>query len=74
MRARIGIADTGREIEVEVGNKDEIVGRLESAYHDGVSILWFQDTKGDDVGVPLERIAFIELVESPDKAVGFGRQ
>lgn len=74
MRARIGIADTGREIEVEVGNKDEIVKRLESAYNDGVSILWFQDTKGDDIGVPLERIAFVELVESPDKAVGFGRQ
>ena len=74
MRARIGIADTGREIEVEVGNKDEIVRRLESAYDDGVPILWFQDTKGDDIGVPLERIAFIELVESPDKAVGFGRQ
>jgi len=74
VRARIGIADTGREIEVEVGNKDEIVRRLESAYNDGVSILWFLDTKGDDVGVPLERIAFIELVESPDKAVGFGRQ
>lgn len=74
MRARIGIADTGREIEVEVGNKDEIVRRLESAYDDGVSILWFQDTKGDDIGVPVERIAFIELVESPDKAVGFGRQ
>lgn len=73
MRARIGIADTGREIEVEVGNKDEIVRRLESAYNDAVSILWFQDTKGDDIGVPLERIAFIELVESPDKAVGFGR-
>ena len=74
MRARIGIADTGREIEVEVGSKDEIVRRLEGAYDDGVSILWFKDTKGDDIGVPLERIAFIELVESPDKAVGFGRQ
>lgn len=73
MRARIGIADTGREIEVEVGSKDEIVTRLEDAYSDGVSLLWFQDAKGGDIGVPLERIAFIELVESPDKAVGFGR-
>ena len=73
MRARIGIADTGREIEVEVGTRDEIVSRLEDAYRDGVSLLWFQDAKGDDIGVPLERIAFVELVESPDKAVGFGR-
>ena len=74
MRARIGIADTGREIEVEVGSRDEIVRRLEGAYNDGVPILWFQDAKGDDIGVPLDRSAFIELVESPDKAVGFGRQ
>ncbi|MCY4620513.1 MAG: DUF3107 domain-containing protein [bacterium] len=73
MRARIGIADTGREIEVEVGSRDEIVRRLEGAYDDGVSLLWFQDAKGRDIGVPLERIAFVELVESPDKAVGFGR-
>jgi hypothetical protein len=73
VRARIGIADTGREIEVEVGSRDEIVRRLEDAYSDGVSLLWFQDAKGGDIGVPLERIAFIELVESPDKAVGFGR-
>ena len=73
MRARIGIADTGREIEVEVGSRDEIVRRLEDAYSDGVSLLWFRDAKGADIGVPLERIAFIELVESPDKAVGFGR-
>lgn len=73
MRARIGIADTGREIEVEVGSRDEIVSRLEGAYSDGVSLLWFRDAKGGDIGVPLERIAFIELVESPDKAVGFGR-
>jgi len=74
VRARIGIADAGREIEVEVGDRDEIVTRLEGAYNDGVSILWFQDAKGADIGVPLDRIAFIELVESPDKAVGFGRQ
>ena len=73
MRARIGIADTGREIEVEAGSRDEIVKRLEDAFTDGVPILWFQDAKGRDIGVPLERIAFVELVESPEKSVGFGR-
>ena len=73
MRARIGIADTGREIEVEAGNRDEIVKKLEDAFRDGVPILWFEDAKGRDIGVPLERIAFIELMESPEKSVGFGR-
>lgn len=73
MKARIGIADTGREIEVEVGSRDEIVRRLEDAYRDGVPLLWFHDAKDRDIGIPLERIAFVELMESPDKSVGFGR-
>ena len=73
MRARIGIADTAREIEVEVGGRDEVIGRLEAAYREGVPILWFKNAKGQDIGVPLERLAFIELVEDPDQAVGFAR-
>ena len=73
MRARIGIADTGREIEVEVAGRDEVVERLESAYREGVPILWFKNEKGRDIGVPLGRIAFVELVDDHDQAVGFGR-
>ena len=72
MRARIGIAEAGREFEVEVGNRDEIVKKLEDAFSDGVAVLWFQDAKGRDIGFPLDRIAFVELVESPEKSVGFG--
>jgi len=73
VRARIGIADAGREIEVEVAGRDEVVERLESAYREGVPILWFKNEKGHDIGVPLGRIAFIELVDDRDQAVGFGR-
>ena len=73
MKARIGIADTGREIEVEVVSRDEVVERLESAYRGGVPILWFENEKGRDIGIPLSRIAFVELVDDRDQAVGFGR-
>lgn len=73
MKARIGIADAGREIEVEVAGRDEVVERLESAYRESVPILWFKNAKGRDIGVPLGRIAFVELVDDRDQAVGFGR-
>ena len=36
MRARIGIADTGREIEVEVESRDAVAARLEAAYRESV--------------------------------------
>ena len=73
MRARIGIADTGREIEVDVASRKELIECLDSAYREGVPILWFKNAKGRDVGVPLGRVAFVELVDDPDQAVGFGR-
>ena len=73
MRARIGIADTGREIEVEVESRDAVAARLEAAYRESVPILWFENAEGRDVGVPLERIAFIELIDDPNRAVGFAR-
>lgn len=73
MRARIGIADAGREIEVEVASRAEVVERLESAFSEGVPILWFKNEKGRDIGVPLDRIAFVELVDDRDQAIGFAR-
>ena len=72
VRARIGIADAGREIEVEVAGRDEIIKCLEDAYREGVPVLWFKNSKGRDVGVPLRSVAFIELCDDPDTAIGFG--
>ncbi len=70
MRARIGIADTGHEIEV-VGERDELVDRIEQAFADRISLLWFRDSKGREVAIPRERIAFIQLEDSPETRVGF---
>ena len=73
MKARIGIADAGREIEVLIADREEIVRRLEDAYREGLSILWFKNAKGHDIGVPLDRLAFVEIVDDQDQAVGFSR-
>ena len=71
MIARIGIADTGRDVEVAIDSKDEFVSRVEAAYTDGQEILWMKDTKGRDVGVPLSKIAYIEISGDENSSVGF---
>lgn len=71
MNVRIGIADTGRDIEIQVESRDEIVDRIEKAYRDDAYILWFNDTKGNEVGIPLARIAYLELSDDAEPSVGF---
>ena len=71
VKARIGIADTGREVEVEVEDRTGFMERLEQAHRQNEPILWFTDVNGADLGVPLRRIAYIELVDEPDRSVGF---
>ena len=73
MNVRIGIAETGREVEVEVADRDEFVARLDTAYADGEKILWFNDTKGNEVGIPVARIGFIEIMDVDGPSVGFSR-
>ncbi len=60
MIARIGIADTGRDVEVEVDSRDTFVDQVESAYANGNELLWFTDTNGNEVGIPTSKIAYID--------------
>lgn len=71
MKARIGIADAGREVEVEVEDRVEFMERVDKAHRKGEAMLWFTDLKGNELGVPIQRIAYIELVDEQDRAVGF---
>ncbi len=72
MIARIGIADTGRDIEVAVESRDTFVGQVESAISNDNEILWFTDTKGNEVGIPTSKIAYIEISGEAGPSVGFG--
>jgi len=45
---------------------------VEEAVGGKSKVLWLSDTKGRRVGVPTEKLAYIELGEEhPDKRVGF---
>ena len=74
MEIRIGVVHTPKELSVELeGTADEIVATIDKALTDG-TVLWVTDTKGRRIGIPTERIAYIEVDEDGgNKRVGFGR-
>jgi hypothetical protein len=72
VKVRIGVADTDRVVEVEVDDPSEMRRKIDAAFFGGDAILWFEDTRRRLVGIPRERIAFIELEQEPDaRSVGF---
>lgn len=72
MRVRIGIADADRVIEMEVDDPSEFEQSVEDAFAGTTSLLWFEDTKKRRVGVPRERIAFVEIETVSERPpVGF---
>ena len=75
MELRIGVVHTPKELSIELdGTADEIVGTIDKALSEGTAIVWVTDTKGRRIGIPAERIAYIEVDEDADnKRVGFGR-
>jgi len=76
MDVRIGVTYTPKEIEVELGDDadaDKVVKSIESAMSGGAgSILWLTDRRGRRVGVPSDKVAYIELGSpAEDRRVGF---
>jgi hypothetical protein len=74
MEIRIGVLHTPKELELEVdGDADDIVKTLDDAIRNEDAIVWLTDTKGRRVGVPAERLAYVEIETDHDaKRVGFG--
>lgn len=74
MEVRIGVIYSNRELSVELdGKTDEIVASVEGVIADGSPILWLTDKKGRRVGVPADKVAYVEISEEDTtKRVGFG--
>jgi hypothetical protein len=74
MEVRIGVLHSPKELELEVEGPPEGV---ESAFAEALKaddgVLWLTDTKGRRVGVPAERVAYVEIeADHLAKRVGFG--
>jgi Protein of unknown function (DUF3107) len=74
MEIRIGVVYTARELNVETDDSvDSVTATIESAISAGDGVLWLTDKKGRRVGVPVDKIAYVEIVtDSGGRKVGFG--
>ncbi len=75
MEVRIGVTQSPRELEVDLGDATDAVAlgeEIEAKLAAG-GVLWLTDKKGRRVGVPTEKVAYVEIGSADDtRRVGFG--
>jgi hypothetical protein len=73
---RIGITHTPKELEVEMPDDadfDKVVADIEKLLKTGDGVLWLTDRKGRRVGIPVVKVAYVEVgAPSSERRVGFG--
>ena len=74
MEVRIGVVYTTRELTIETDDEVDVVTQMvERALANGSGVLWLTDTKGRRVGVPTDKIAYVEVAgDAAERRVGFG--
>jgi DNA-binding MurR/RpiR family transcriptional regulator len=75
MEVKIGVIYSAKELSVELdgGKADDIVAAVEDALKGGAPVIWLTDKKGRRVGVPTDKVAYVEVAEEDEaKRVGFG--
>ena len=75
MQVHIGMIQTPKELELDLGEKaegDAVVQDINQALAEKVDILWLTDRKGRRVGVATAKLAYVEVgPDSAERRVGF---
>lgn len=72
MEIRIGIINTGRELNFETATgADEVRAQVASALEQNTAHVSFTDVKGNSFIVPTANLAYIELGTEESRRVGF---
>ena len=76
MDIRIGVVHTAKEIEIEVAadtDPADITKKVDRVVGGDDHILWITDRDGRQIGVPANRIAYVEVgTAQPKSRIGFG--
>ena len=76
MDVRIGVTYTAKEIDVDLGDEadpERVRTDVEDALSGDSGVLWFTDKKGRQVGVPVAKVAYVEIGSPRDeRRIGFG--
>lgn len=73
MEIRIGVVHSPKEITLEFSDEQEdLVQRIEESLNQNTPVLWLVDKRGKRVGVPCEKLAYVEMdPQSESRSVGF---
>ncbi|MDU0347191.1 DUF3107 domain-containing protein [Microbacterium sp. KSW2-29] len=72
MEIRIGIINTGRELNFETNESSDVVkSTIASALDSSASHVTFTDVKGNSYLIPTANLAFVELGTEESRRVGF---
>ncbi len=72
MDVRIGIVQSMKELDIELpedADRDKVLADIETALAEDGTILWLTDRKGRQVGVPVAKVAYVEL-DPPTPSAG----
>jgi len=73
---RIGIVQSAKEIEVELGedaDRDAFIADIEASLGKEAGVLWLTDRKGRRVAIPVAKVAYVEVgAPTHERRVGFG--
>jgi len=73
---RIGIVQSIKELEVELGDDSEretVMAEIEESLSKPEGVLWLTDRRGRRVAVPVAKIAYVEVgAPASERRVGFG--
>ena len=74
MDVRIGVTHAPKELSLEMeGTTEDVTSQIDQAMGSDGSFLWLTDRYGRRVGVPLDKLAYVEVEgEDHSKHVGFG--
>ena len=75
MDVKIGVVYTPKELIVELDDSaEQVSAAVTAALGEKAAILWLTDSKGRRIGVPTDKIAYVEIgSDDSSRRVGFGR-
>lgn len=75
MDVRIGVTYSAKELDIELAegaDTDQLKADIQQALGDG-SLVWITDKRGRQVGVPADKVAYVEFGRpDDDRRIGFG--
>ena len=75
MDVKIGVVYTAKELIIDVdGSAEDVAKAVETAMGNGSGMLWLADSKGRRVGIPTEKLAYVEFGGEEGRKVGFSKQ